>query len=104
MGTTDQILLGLLLVAMVAFPVAVFLYLRTAHREGGWRSVKTAAIVAVVALLIPLGLRIWVDWEVGHFLRVLEHPFALGSIVFVVVMWLAHRALTSQMGETDDHH
>ncbi|MFY9559639.1 MAG: hypothetical protein WAQ52_05335 [Terriglobales bacterium] len=104
METPDKILLGLLLFAITAFPVAVFPYLRTAHREGGWRNVKTAAIVAVVALLIPVGLKIWVDWEIGHFLRAIEHPFALGSIVFVVVMWLAHRALEARTRETDDHH
>jgi hypothetical protein len=66
--------------------------------------VKTAAIVAVAALLIAGGLRIWFDWEISHFLRALEHPFALGSIVFLGVMWLAHRALKARMEETDDHH
>jgi hypothetical protein len=104
MGESDQILLGLLLLAGAAFPVAGFLYLRTAHREGGWRNVKRAAIVAAVAMLIPLGLRIWFDWEVSHFLRAIEHPLAVGSILFFVLMWLTHSALTARMGETDDHH
>jgi len=65
---------------MAAFPVAVFLYLRTAYRQGGWREVKVAAILAVVAMLIPVALKIWCDWEISHFQRVIEHPFALGSI------------------------
>jgi hypothetical protein len=103
MDTTDQILLGLLLLAVAAFPVAVSLYLRTAYRKGGWPQVKTAAIVAVIAMLIPVALRIWLDWEVSHFLRALDHPFALGSILFVVLMWLAHRALKTRREETIDH-
>jgi hypothetical protein len=104
METSDQILFGLLLFVMAAFPVAVFLYLRSAYRKGGWRDVKTAAIVAVVVLLIAGGLRIWFDWEISHFLRAIEHPFALGSILFIVLMWLVHRALKAQMEETHDHH
>ena len=104
METTDKILLGLLLFAIAAFPVAVFLYLRTAYRKGGWSDVKMAAIVAAVAMLIPLGLRIWFDWEFSHFLRVIEHPFALGSILFVALMWVAHRTLKARIGETHDHH
>ena len=56
METSDKILLGLLLVAFAAFPVAVFLYLRTAYRKGGWADVKAAAIVALVAMLIFGGL------------------------------------------------
>lgn len=104
MGMLEKILLGLLLVALAAFPVAVFLYLRTAYRKGGWSDVKAATFVAVVALLIPIGLRIWYDWEIDHFQRVIKHPLALGSILFVVLMWLAHCALKAWAGETHDHH
>jgi len=104
METSDKILLGLLLVAFAAFPVAVFLYLRTAYRKGGWADVKAAAIVALVAMLIFGGLNIWIHWEVSHFQRVVEHPFAVGSILFVVLLWLAHRALKAWIGETHDHH
>jgi hypothetical protein len=96
METQGKILLGLLLLAIAVFPVAVFLYLCGAYRMGGWPRVRAAAIVAVVALLIPVVLRIWFDWEVSHFLRAVEHPFALGSILFIVLMWLAHRALKAQ--------
>jgi hypothetical protein len=103
METSDRILLWLLLVAMAAFPVAVLLYLRTAYRKGGWRDVKAAAILAGFAMLIPLALKIWYDWEISHFQRAIEHPFALGSIIFVALMWLAHRALKAWTGETHDH-
>lgn len=104
METVDQILLGLLLLAVAAFPVAVFLCLRTAYRKGGWPEVKTDAIVAVVAMLIPVGFRIWFDWEFSHFERAIKYPFALSSILFVVLMWLGHRALKARTGETHDHH
>lgn len=103
METTDRILLWLLLAAMAAFPVAVWLYLRTAYRKGGWREVKAAGVVAGFALLIAGAFKIWVDWEASHFQRVIEHPLAVGSILFVALMWLAHRALKAWTGETHDH-
>jgi len=103
METPDRILLWLLLGAFAAFPVAAWLYLRTAYRKGGWREVKGAAVVAGLALLIPLGFRLWIDWEARHFQRVIEHPLAIGSILFVALIWLAHRALKAWAGETHDH-
>jgi hypothetical protein len=104
MQTQDKILFGLLLLAIAVFPVAVFLYLRSAYRMGGWPRVRAAAIVSAVALLIPVVLRIWFDWEISHFLRALEHPFALGSILFFVLIWLAHRFLKPQAEEAHDEH
>lgn len=76
METSDRVLLWLLLLAMAAFPVAVLFYLRTAYRKGGWREVKTAAILAGLAMLIPVGLKIWYDWEISHVQRVIEHPYS----------------------------
>jgi len=104
MATPDRILLGLLLFALAAFPVAVLLYLRSAYRKGGWPEVKAAAILAVFAMLLAGGLRIWYEWEVRHLQRVIEHPLAWGSILFVALMGLAHRALKVWIGETNDHH
>jgi RsiW-degrading membrane proteinase PrsW (M82 family) len=104
METSDRLLLWVLLLAMAAFPVAVCFYLRTAYRKGGWREVKTAAILAGFAMLIPVGLKIWYDWEIRHVQRVIEHPFAWGSILLVALMWLAHRALKAWTGETHDHY
>ena len=104
MDMTDQILLTLLLLAFAAFPVAVFLYLRTAYREGGWTEVKWAAIVAIVSMLLFAALRIWPEWEIDHILRALRQPFAPSSILFVVLMWLGHRALKAWAGEAHDHH
>ena len=102
MEASDKILLGLLLLAIAAFPVAVFLYLRTAYRKGGWREMKAAAIIALVAMLIPLGLRIWFNLEFRNVKRIIEHPFALGTIVLVFLMWLAHRALKTWAEEAHD--
>jgi len=103
MDMTDQILLGLLLLAVAAFPVAVFLYLRTAYRKGGWTEVKWAAIVAGISLLLFAGIRIF-EWEIRHILRAIQHPFALSSVFFLLLMWLAHRALKARLGDTHDHH
>ena len=104
MGSLEKILLGLLLLAFAAFPVAVFLYLRTAYRKGGWREVKTATMTAVIAVLVVAGFRFWTDLEAGHFLRILQRPFALGSILLIVLMWLLHRALEANADETHDHY
>lgn len=104
MEISDKVLLALLLIALVAFPVAAFLYLRTAYKDGGWRKVKLAALVAVVAMLIPVALKIWVDWELRNIERIIQHPLTLGSVVFVLVIWLVHRALKTPGEETHDHY
>jgi hypothetical protein len=104
METSDRVLLVLLLLAAVALPVAVFLYLRTAYRDGGWKRVKVAAIVALVSLLIPLALKLWVDWEFDNLERIIRHPFTLGSIIFILWIWLVHRTLKAPEEEMHDHH
>ena len=103
METSERILLALLLLALAALPVAIVLYLRTAYRKGGWREVKVAAVLAAIAFFGWVGARYWFDWEFNNFRRVLEHPFALGSIVFVFLMLLGHWALTLQTEDTNDH-
>jgi hypothetical protein len=86
--TTDKLLLGLLLLALAAFPVAVFLYLRTAYQEGGWAGVKSAAVVAGVTMAILVGIRLWPEWEIRHILRAIRHPFAMGSLlVLALISW-----------------
>jgi hypothetical protein len=104
METSDKILLGLLLLAVMAFPVGVSLYLRTAYPEGGWRKVRVAVLVAVVAMLLPVALKLWVDWEFHNLERIIKHPLTLGSVIFVVMMWLLHRALKTPAEEAHDLH
>lgn len=103
METSDKILLALLLLALAALPVAIVLYLRTAYRKGGWRQVKVAAVLAAIAFFGWVAARYWFEWELKNFLRVLQHPFALGSIVFVLLMLLGHWVLTLQTEDTNDH-
>jgi membrane protease YdiL (CAAX protease family) len=103
METSDKILLALLLLALAALPVAILLYLRTAYRDGGWRQVRVAAVLAAVTFFGWVAAKYWFDWEFNNFWRVLEHPFALGSIVFVLLMWLGHWVLTVQNEDTNDH-
>jgi hypothetical protein len=43
---------ALLLSLVLAFLVAFFIYLRTAYRRGGYREVKSAFIVAIVAIVL----------------------------------------------------
>lgn len=104
MDTSDKVLLALLLIAVVAFPVAIFLYLRTEYKDGGWPKVKLAAIVAVVSMLIPGALKIWVDWEFHNVERIIKHPLTLGSVVLFLVMWLVHCVLKTPVEETHDQH
>jgi hypothetical protein len=103
MDLTDKILLGMLLVAFAAFPIAAFLYLRTAYRKGGWDEVKGSAMVAVISLLILAAVRLWPEFELRHIWRAIQHPFAPGSIVFLVLIGLAHFALKAWI-ETHDIH
>ena len=104
METSDKILLGLRLLAVMAFPVVVFLYLRTAYAEGGWRKVRVEGLVAVGAVLIPVVFKLWVDWEFHNLERIIKHPLTLGSVIFVVMMWLLHRLLKTPAEEAHDHH
>lgn len=103
MDTTDKLLLGLLLLAFAAFPVAVFLYLHTAYRQGGWAEVKCATFVAAFSLLILAGINLWPEFELRHFLRAIEHPFARSSISFLILIGLAHCALKVWI-ETHDNN
>jgi hypothetical protein len=103
MDMTDKILLGTLLLAFAAFPIAVFLYLRTAYRKGGWAEVKGAAHVAGILLLIWFGVSLWPKFEIPHILRAIQHPFALGSIVFLVLIGLARCALKVWIENHDIH-
>jgi hypothetical protein len=104
MDTSDKILLGLLLAALAAFPVAVFLYLRSAYRAGRWAGVKTALALAGTALLawaaVEVGAR-----HVGDLVeRVIEHPFALTTVVLLVLSWLLHQALKARLDDEHDNH
>jgi hypothetical protein len=101
MDVTEKILLGLLLLAFAAFPIAVFLYLRTAYRKDGWTDVKGAAMIAGVSLLIWVGVSLWPEFEIRHILHAIQRPFALGSIVFLVLLGLAHCALKARIESHD---
>jgi hypothetical protein len=103
MGMTDKILLVLLLLAVAGFPIAVFLYFGTANRQGGWAEVKCAAFVAAFSLLILGGINLWPEFELRHIWRAIQHPLALSSIVFVVLIGLAQFALKVWI-ETHDIH
>ena len=59
METPEKILLGLLLGALAAFPIALFLYLRTAYRQEGWAGVKTALAVLGLVALIYAAVVLW---------------------------------------------
>jgi O-antigen/teichoic acid export membrane protein len=54
----DRFGVALLLSLVLAFLVAFFLYLRTAYRRGGYREVKSAFIVAIVAIVLFCAIRI----------------------------------------------
>jgi heme/copper-type cytochrome/quinol oxidase subunit 4 len=75
MPILEWVLLALLLLALASFPVALFLHLRTAYREGGWAQVKTAFMVAVAAILIFAAERIRENKGIDFFRRAIDHWF-----------------------------
>ncbi|MBZ5597290.1 MAG: hypothetical protein LAN83_03110 [Acidobacteriia bacterium] len=103
MELSDRILLGLLLTALAALPVAVFFYLRTAYRSGGWSGVKTACMLVAVAVLMVAGFRLWEYCEFELLRRVLEHPFGTTALSLIVLWWFGHRALKAWTVETHDN-
>ncbi|HVO79574.1 MAG TPA: hypothetical protein VMT28_02520 [Terriglobales bacterium] len=100
---SERILLGLLLVALCALPVAMFLYLRTAYRSGGWHGVKRASLLVVVAGLSFAVFRLWEYLESGLFGRMMERRFDVAAAAFAL-WWLGHRALKTWTSETNDHN
>jgi hypothetical protein len=58
MTRTDWLGMGLLLSLAAALVIAFFLYLRTAYREGGWKNVKTSALIAVGTLIVFYVVRV----------------------------------------------
>ncbi len=104
MEMSDKILAGLLVAALAAFPIAVFLYLRSAYREARWAGVKTALAVAGMALLAWVALELWAK-HVGDLMRrIIEHPFEITTVLLIILSWLLHRALKARLDETHDDH
>lgn len=103
MEMVDKVLLSLLLGALAVFPLAVFFYLRTAYRQGGWTGVKTALAVAGISLLVWKGLVLWgrhIEDLIG---RIIDHPFRATTILLIVVSWLLHQAFKEWVGKTRVH-
>jgi hypothetical protein len=51
MSRLEWLALGGALILVAALFAAFFLYLRTAHRKGGWRRVRTDLMIAIAALV-----------------------------------------------------
>ena len=91
MDMTERVLLGLLLGVLAVFPLALFFYLRTAYRTGGWREVKASLTVFGVALLLWAGPQLWLNHIVDLGERIVRHPFATTTIILLILSWLLHR-------------
>ena len=65
MSWLDWIAVGLAVFMAAAFAGAVFLYLRTAYRKGGWPDVKASAAIAVFALVAFYVVRVAENSELG---------------------------------------
>jgi hypothetical protein len=91
MEMTERVLLGLLLGVLAAFPLALFFYLRTAYRTGGWREVKTSLSIFGVALLLWMGPTLLISHIVDLGERIVLHPFAATTVVLLILSWLLHR-------------
>jgi len=71
MTRLDWFAVGLALLIVGGFAGAMFLYLRTAYRNGGWRAVKNAALVAAFALIAFYVVRVAENSELGTFKKTL---------------------------------
>ena len=52
MNSLDWIMYGLLTLILGGLVLALFLYLRTAYRSGGWKRVGRDFVIAIVTILI----------------------------------------------------
>jgi hypothetical protein len=48
----DGIAIGVVVFIVGGLATAIFLYLRRAYREGGWKQVRRDAVIAVVAFIL----------------------------------------------------
>ena len=99
MGTLEKVLLGSLLAAFASFPIALFLYLRTAYREARWRGVKEALAVFGVVLAVWVAVQLFQRHLQDLIGRVIEHPFGLGTILLIVFSWLLHHSIKARLDE-----
>jgi len=103
MEMVDKVLLGLVLGALAVFPLAVFFYLRTAYRQGGWTEVKTALAVAGMSLLVWAVFELWLKHMEDLIGRIIDHPFRATTILLILVSWLLHQAFKRWVGKTCVH-
>jgi hypothetical protein len=71
----DWMALCLLLFIAGGLGGALFLYLRTSYRKGGWRRVRTDFIIAIMALLIWAAVRIYENHEIQKFKHAADRQF-----------------------------
>jgi heme/copper-type cytochrome/quinol oxidase subunit 4 len=75
MTTLDWIAYGLLAFLFGGILLAFFLYLRTAHKSGGWKRVRRDFIVAIVAILLFALIRIFENQEMDSIKEVVSRWF-----------------------------
>jgi hypothetical protein len=75
MNSLDWIAFGLLAFLLGGILLAFLLYLRTAYKSGGWKRVRRDFIVAIVALLLFVLIRIFENQEMDSIKEVVGRWF-----------------------------
>ena len=71
----DWVAIGFVVLLLGGLLLAFFLYFRTAFKEGGWKNVKYAAWVALVALTIFFIKRMIQNHEINSLKKFIDDLF-----------------------------
>ena len=71
----DWLAIGLLFLILGGLLFALFLYLRTAYKQGGWKRVKRDFLIAVIALAAWVVERIIVNHQIDSLKKAVESWF-----------------------------
>lgn len=73
--TIDALAIGLAILIFGGILAALFFYLRTAYREGGWQRVRREFVIAIAAIAAFVVIRIIQHHQIEHLKRAVNSLF-----------------------------
>ena len=73
--TIDAVAVGLVILIFGGILAALFFYLRTAYRQGGWQRVRRDFVIAIAALAAFVIIRLIQNHQIEHLRRAVNSLF-----------------------------
>lgn len=71
----DWLAIGLVSLILGGLLLALFLYLRTAYKQGGWKNVRRAFLIAVIVLAAWVVVRVIENQQIESLKKAVERLF-----------------------------